>query len=187
MQPVGGGVIMSNEGTVAIITPEESWYCHTLPESQVDELEHGTSLGILYRLWRSVRGGGVPNKDAFSPGTVVTDANSEGLLRISTEASNPMEYTFVASRPEESVAKIRSIGSLATSIPQRELIIDLLYCQHLRAPIFQDINHAISMAEYHYRRLLLPVQNGSGIVSGIFLCYRMLESEENHPSEMAFL
>ena len=178
---------MSNEGTVAIITPEESWYCHTLPESQVEELEQSTSLGILYRLWRSVRGGGVPGKEEFSPGTVVTDANSEGLLRISTEASNPMDYTFVTSQSDDSVVKIRSIGSLGASIPQRELIIDLLYCQHLRAPIFQDINHAISMAEYHYRRLLLPVQNGAGIVSGIFLCYRMLECDESQPSEMAFL
>lgn len=178
---------MSDEGSVVIITPEESWHCHTLPETQIEEQERNTTLGALYRLWRNVRGNGIPNEDQFDPNAVLGDADLEGFMRISTEAPNPMNYTFDTSQSNDTAGQMTSIGGLDHSIQSRELIIDLLFCRQLRTPIFQDINHAISMAEYHYRRLLLPVENSAGIVSGIFLCHRMLEADENQPHETAFL
>lgn len=178
---------MSNEGQVAIITPDQSWHCHTFPESEIETQERNTSLGTLYRLWRRVRGGDIPREDQFNPQAVLGDERCEGFLRFSTEALNPMDYTFNTSRSIDVIEESVTLGSLDRSIQNRELILDLLYCGHLRTPMYQDINHVISLAEYHYRRLLLPVENSAGVVSGIFLCYRMIEEVERRQLDRSFL
>jgi hypothetical protein len=178
---------MSSEGQVAIITPDQSWHCNTLPESEIETHERNTTLGTLYRHWRRVRGNGIPREDRFDPQAVLGDERREGFLRFSTEALNPMDYTFNTSRSIGAIEESVTLGSLDHSIQNRELILDLLYCGHLRTPLYQDINHVISLAEYHYRRLLLPVENGAGAVSGIFLCYRMIDEVENRQREKAFL
>ena len=178
---------MSNEGQVAIVTPSQSWHCHTLPESEIETDERATTLGVLYRLWTRVRGNGIPREDQFDPQAVLGDGSREGFLRFSTEALNPMDYTFNTSQSMGAIEESVTLGSLDHSIQNRELILDLLYCGHLRIPVYQDINHVISLAEYHYRRLLLPVENGSGAVSGIFLCYRMFDAVEKRQRDRVFL
>ena len=178
---------MSNEGQVAIITPDQSWHCHTLPESEIETQERNSTLGTLYRLWRRARSSGIPREDQFDPQAVLGNGRQEGFLRFSTEALNPMDYTFNTSQAIGSIEESVALGSLDQSIQNRELILDLLYCGHLRTPMYQDINHVISLAEYHYRRLLLPVENGAGSVSGIFLCYRMIEEAANRQRTEAFL
>jgi hypothetical protein len=178
---------MSNNGQVAIITPDQSWHCHTLLESEIETQERDTTLGTLYRLWRRVRDSDIPREDQFDPRAVLGNGRNEGFLRFSTEALNPMDYTFSTLRSIDAIEESVALGSLDHSIQNRELILDLLYCGHLRTPMYQDINHVISLAEYHYRRLLLPVENGSGTVSGIFLCYRMTEEVENRQRDRAFL
>jgi hypothetical protein len=72
-----------------------------------------------------------------------------------------------------------SIGALDPSIQHRQLTNDLLFCRHLRCPVYQEIQQVFSMAVYSYRRLLLPVQDKKGDVSGIFLCFRMVDCNEN--------
>lgn len=178
---------MSNEGQVAIITPDQSWHCHTLPEAEIEVQERNTTLGTLYRLWRRVGGSDIPREDQFNPQAVLGDQRREGFLRFATEALNPLDYTFNTSQAIGAIEESVTLGSLDHSIQNRELILDLLYCGHLRTPMYQDINHVISLAEYHYRRLLLPVENRSGVVSGIFLCYRMIDEVENRQYEKAFL
>ena len=178
---------MPNDGQVAIITPDQSWHCHTLPESEIEMQERDTTLGTLYRLWRRVRGSDIPREDQFDPQAVLGNGRCEGFMRFSTEALNPMDYTFNTSHAIGTIEESVALGSLDPSIQNRELILDLLYCGHLRTPMYQDINHVISLAEYHYRRLLLPVENISGTVSGIFLCYRMLEEVETRQHSEAFL
>ncbi len=178
---------MSNEGQVAIITSDQSWHCHTLQESEIETQERDTTLGTLYRLWRRVRGSDIPKEDQFDPQAVLGNGKCEGFMRFSTEALNPMDYTFSTLQSIGAIEESVALGTLDHSIQNRELILDLLYCGHLRTPMYQDINHVISLAEYHYRRLLLPVENGSGAVSGIFLCYRMVEEVENRQRDRAFL
>ena len=178
---------MSNEGEVAVVTPSQSWHCQTLPEADIETYERDTTLGVLYRLWRRVRGDDIPSSDEFDPQAVLGDGDREGFLRFSTESLNPMDYTFSATQSLGAIEESVTLGSLDQSIQNRELILDLLYCGHLRVPIYQNINHVISMADYHYRRLLLPVGNESGAVSGIFLCYRMIDTVENSEADRVFL
>jgi hypothetical protein len=178
---------MPDAGQVAVVTPDQSWHSQTLPESDIERYERDTTLGVLYRLWRNVRGSGVPSEEEFDPQAVLGDGSREGFLRFATEAPNPMDYTFSAAQPLGAIEESVTLGSLDHSIQNRELVLDLLYCGHLRVPVYQDINHTISLAEYHYRRLLLPVENGSGAVSGIFLCYRMIDTVENSQTDRVFL
>jgi hypothetical protein len=178
---------MSNDGEVAVVTPSQTWHSQTLSESDIERYERDTTLGVLYRLWRRVRGNSIPSEDKFDPQAVLGDGTREGFLRFSTEAPNPMDYTFAASQPLGAIEESVTLGSLNHSIQNRELILDLLYCGHLRVPIYQDINHVISLAEFHYRRLLLPVENGTGAVSGIFLCYRMIDTVEISEPDRVFL
>lgn len=178
---------MANEGEVAVVTPSQSWHCQTLPEKDIETVERDTALGTLYRLWKRARGDDIPGADQFDPQAVLGDGSREGFLRFSTEALNPMDYTFNTAQPIDAIEESVTLGSLDQSIQNRELILDLLYCGHLRVPVYQNINHVISLADYHYRRLLLPVANESGAVSGIFLCYRMIDTVETSQPDRVFL
>ena len=181
------GTGMSNDGQVAVVTPSQSWHTQTLSESDIERYERDTTLGVLYRLWNRVRENNIPRENEFDPQAVLGDGSREGFLRFSTEAPNPMDYTFSASQPLGAIEESVTLGSLDHSIQNRELVLDLLYCGHLRVPIYQDINHVISLAEFHYRRLLLPVENDSGAVSGIFLSYRMIDTVESSQPDRVFL
>lgn len=178
---------MSTEGQVAVVTPSQSWHSQILPESDIERHERDTTLGVHYRLWKRVRGDSIPSETEFDPQAVLGDGSREGFLRFSTEAQNPMDYTFSATHSLDAIEESVTLGSLDHTIQNRELILDLLYCGHLRVPVYQDICHVISLAEFHYRRLLLPVGNSAGEVSGIFLCYRMTDTVESSRPDRVFL
>lgn len=169
---------MSNDDPVAIIAPGESWHAQTLPVSDIEKRERKTSLGRLYRLWSRACRDGIPNENHFDPNYVFGDGDREGFLCVSTVSPNPMDYTIETMRPSVTGGQPISIGALDHSIQHRQLILDLLYCRQHRIPIYQYIEQVFSMAAFPYRRLLLPVENDAGTVSRIYLCYRMLKSDE---------
>jgi len=164
---------------ITVITPTESWQCDTLPERLIEQEERNTSLGRLYRLWRNVRGDDIPTECRFDPEFVLGKEPQEGFLRISTESPSPTKDAVITTLRESLEQHQMRVSGLVESILHRETVIEFYYCWSLRIPVYQDINHVISMAEFPHRRLLLPVKNDMGAVSGIFLCYRMLDSAEH--------
>lgn len=151
----------------------------------MDFWERATPLGDLFRLWQAAHGGdgGLPQQPDFDPPAFRTGAPyrpwpAHRLPEVFLADTDPAAPTVFRITAPAAGFRNRSLGGLFRPILRDALFSDLMLCQGLRAPVYQQIYQRVSGDERCYVRLLLPTAADDGNVGRIFGISRPLYAEQ---------
>jgi len=152
----------------------------------IDFWERTTVLGDLYQRWHAVRrqNGAMPQAADFDPAdTLYTHAQGSApaadhlpdRFHADTDPAAPADFRITAL-----ANGLRSVQlcTLFHPILRNALFSDLMLCQGLRKPLYQQIYQKVSGDERCYVRLLLPTVDGHGHIRRIFGASRPLYAEQ---------
>lgn len=152
----------------------------------LDFWERKTSLGDLYQRWQEAR----PHDDAMPraadfglhdappPPAPCRPCSSHGLPELfyaDADPSAPADFRITAPAAGLTAQRLRA---LFPPILRDALFADLMLCQGLRKPLYQQIYQKVSGDERCYVRLLLPTVDGEGHIGRIFGASRPLFAEQ---------
>jgi len=152
----------------------------------IDFWERATGLGHLYQRWQAARprDGAMPRTAEFDVSDIPVlqpqDQNRAAdhlpeLFHADADPAAPADFRITAQ-----TARLRRIRlcTLFNPILRNALFSDLMLCQGLRKPLYQQIYQKISGDERCYVRLLLPTVDGQGHIRRIFGASRPLYAEQ---------
>jgi hypothetical protein len=150
----------------------------------IDFWERATALGDLYHRWHAARrrNGAMPQAADFDlsdipcaqPRHRAPECLPE-LFHADADPAAPADFRVTA--PATGLHSVR-LCSLFHPILRNALFSDLMLCQGLRKPLYQQIYQKVSGDERCYVRLLLPTVDGQGHIRRIFGASRPLYAEQ---------
>lgn len=150
----------------------------------IDFWERTTTLGDLYQRWQAgrLRDGAMPRTADFEttgiPGTPLHGPAPDhlpDLFHADADPATPADFRITA--PAAGLRDVR-LCTLFNPILRNALFSDLMVCQGLRKPLYQQIYQKVSGDERCYVRLLLPTIDGEGKIRRIFGASRPLYAEQ---------
>ena len=152
----------------------------------IDFWERTTTLGDLYHRWHAARRrtGTMPEAidfeqfdSAWAPPQSPAPAPGHlpDLFHADADPATPADFRVTA--PAAGLHDVR-LCSLFHPILRNALFSDLMLCQGLRKPLYQQIYQKVSGDERCYVRLLLPTVDGQGHIRRIFGVSRPLYAEQ---------
>jgi len=152
----------------------------------IDFWERVTGLGDLYQRWQDARtrGGAMPRSADFDvSGIRLARSQVHGgapdhlpdIFHADADPSAPADFRITASAAGLRGARL---CTLFYPILRNALFSDLMLCQGLRKPLYQQIYQKVSGDERCYVRLLLPTVDGQGHIRRILGASRPLYAEQ---------
>jgi hypothetical protein len=152
----------------------------------IDFWERVTGLGDLYQRWQAARtrNGTMPRAADFDVSDIppVRPQGHGGapdhlpdIFRADADPATPADFRITA--PAAGLRSAR-LCTLFRPILRNALFSDLMLCQGLRKPLYQQIYQKVSGDERCYVRLLLPTVDGQGQIRRIHGASRPLYAEQ---------
>jgi len=152
----------------------------------IDFWERTTTLGDLYHRWQAARrrDGAMPQTADFDPSDIPctqlqrpfpAPGHLPDLFHADADPAAPADFRVTA--PAAGLYSMQ-LCTLFYPILRNALFSDLMLCQGLRKPLYQQIYQKVSGDERCYVRLLLPTVDGQGHIRRIFGASRPLYAEQ---------
>jgi hypothetical protein len=151
----------------------------------LDFWERTTQLGDLYKRWQDARSEDGALPQAVDGVRAIFEADQRhgrpptsrlpDLFQATADPNAPTDFRITA--PSAGLADA-PLNDLFRPILRDALFSDLMLCQGLRTPLYQQIYQNVSGDERCYVRLLLPTADTNGNVGRIFGISRPLYAEQ---------